>query len=85
MKAVTMLKAMAVLATLTVAGQAGASNTFADKAADKFGNAAYGIAHHGTENFQVCPPPGVPEPGTWAMMGIGLAVLGAVARRRKAQ
>jgi hypothetical protein len=29
-------------------------------------------------------PPSVPEPETWAMMGLGLAALGAVARRRRA-
>jgi hypothetical protein len=32
----------------------------------------------------IAPPPALPEPGTWALMGAGLALLGWRVRRRHA-
>lgn len=37
------------------------------------------------DRFNTVPLPSVPEPETWSMLGLGLAVLGMAARRRRRQ
>jgi hypothetical protein len=36
-----------------------------------------------TNGFETATPPPVPEPSSYAMLGVGLAVMGALARKRK--
>src|SRR5688572_9044040 len=76
MRLVTTLKAAAVVTALLVAGQANAGSF----------SSVTDINQHSFQvkkTQRVTPP--VPEAETWAMMGVGLTMLGALARRRMAK
>ena len=48
-----------------------------------FGGAANGVAFDNVTFGSATPVPGIPEPSTYAMLALGLAGVGFVARRRK--
>ncbi|GEM_PF-5936523 len=74
MRFTTVLLKVSVLSTAIIfCAQAGAA-PFADSSSNARSQRA------GMSARKIIPP--VPRPETWAMMGVGLTVFGAVARRR---
>jgi hypothetical protein len=74
---------LAPFATLSLAFTPGSSGTYNLTFANQGGDNVGAILDNVAVNAADAPPPGIPEPATWAMMVLGFSAAGAVVRRRK--